>query len=90
MYGEQLFFCCFELSNKILHVKEIIYGPILSTCRTRSNHRKHESTKQSSQTINKVLYNNIWGINKVLLLLIQNEHGDLSFLIQNLSFCNYK
>ena len=28
----------------------------------------------------------LWGINKVLLLL--NEHGDPSFLFQNLSSCN--
>ena len=31
-------------------------------------------------------YKDLWGINKVLLLL--NEHGDPSFLFQNLSSSN--
>ena len=44
------------------------------------------SIKQAIVNIIMVLLQDLWGINKVLLLL--NEHGNLSFLFQNLSSYN--
>jgi len=51
-----------------------------SQCRAKNNRRKREFNKQSCY------YKDLLGIKKVLLLL--NEHGDPSFLSQNLSSYN--
>ena len=48
---------------------------------SKKNRRKREFSKQSW-----CVYKDLYGINKVLLLL--NEHGDPSFLFQNLNSYN--
>jgi len=74
-----IFFCCFELSNKFLCVK--YNGPILSVeQKAIVGNVNLASNRDNNHGVITRIY---MGINKVLLLL--NEHGDPSFLLQNLS-----
>ena len=79
-----IFFSCFEMSSKFLNVKWIWAN---SQCWARNNRRKREFSKQSWLK-SWCYYKDLYGINKVLLLL--NEHGDPSFLFPNLSSYRYK
>ena len=83
-YGDLsfFFFCCLELSNKFLCVNK--YGPILSV---EQKAIVGNANLASNRNYNHGAFIRIYmGINKVLLL--PNEHGDPSFLFQNLSSYN--
>ena len=83
MVTYHFFSCRFELSNKFLFVNK--YGPILSVEQKTivGNVTLASNRDYNHGAIISILY---MGIHKVLLLL--NEHGDPSFLFQNLSSYN--
>ena len=61
-----------------------MYGPIL--CVEQKTIIENVNLASNPDYNHGAINKDLWGINKVLLLL--NEHGDPSFLFQNLSSCN--
>ena len=76
------FFFSFEM-------RKMFFPGTINTAQFSGQNKKQSSEtsiKQAIVNIIMVLLQDLWGINKVLLLL--NEHGNLSFLFQNLSSYN--